>query len=672
MRRSALTAVVLLIGMAAGLIAQESTGNIYGTVKDEQGGALPGATATLTGPTTALLTAVSDAAGNFRFLRVSPGRYTVSVEMAGMSKAVHDNVVVTLGKNTDLDVALRVSSVQEAVVVSSATPLLDTRKTETGATFAQVELEQIPTSRDVWAMMQQVPGIQLDSVNVGGANSGTQPNFISKGKGQVTYQIDGVTITDNSYGAYDGGQNGKTPLYFDFGSFEEMEISTGGSTMELETPGATINVVTKRGTNAFHGSARAFYATGDWQSTNIPDEAVETGLATNQIDKIQEYGLEIGGPIMKDRLWFWGGIANQKIDTILVGEDPFGNPIREEVEIQPINAKLNWQISSNNSANVFYSGSDRTDFGYGSSSTRPPNTTSDLDIPTWLFKAEDSHVFSPTFTASAFYSYLDTNYYRNPRGGRDVQAMYDGENGVWSNDGSYKWYNTYNPQHQGNVSANTFFNTGNAAHELKFAFNYRQQLNESGSAWPGGGIQTSDYGGSSTYALVTREVFTTYKTRYWSASVSDTVSWDRLTVNGGLRYNFQQGRNEESFVLANPILPDVFPADSYSGDEGWPVEFDDIEPRISATYALGADRKTLVRASYARYSDQLGNIVYRLNRFPIVSGIYYYWVDNGDHIAEADEIDLDSFYGYYNVNPFADKPQRVSIRTSTRRRQTSS
>jgi hypothetical protein len=270
-----------------------------------------------------------------------------------------------------------------------------------------------------------------------------------------------------------------------------------------------------------------------------------------------------------------------------------------------------------------------------------------------MFKVEDAHVFSPTFTASAFYSYLDTNYYRNPRGGRDIQAAYYDDE--WHN--SYKWYNTYNPQHQFRADGNTFFNTGSAAHELKFGFGYRQQLNESASAWPGDAIQTSDFGGSSTYALVTREVFTTYKTRYWSASVSDTVTWDRLTINGGLRYDLQQGKNEFSELQANPTFPDLYPADSYNGDEGWPVEFEDIEPRISATYAVGKDRKTLLRASYARFADQLGNIVYRLNRFPIISGIYYYWSDgNADHIAQADEIDLDSFYGFYNVDPFAENP----------------
>jgi hypothetical protein len=137
------------------------------------------------------------------------------------------------------------------------------------------------------------------------------------------------------------------------------------------------------------------------------------------------------------------------------------------------------------------------------------------------------------------------------------------------------------------------------------------------------------------------------------------VTWDRLTVNGGLRYDLQQGRNEFSEVLANPTFPDLFPADSYNGDEGWPVEFEDIEPRISATYAVGKDRKTLLRASYSRFADQLGNVVYRLNRFPAIAGIYYYWSDNNeDHLAQRDEIDLDYECCFLSngLDPFAENP----------------
>ncbi|HEY7112221.1 MAG TPA: TonB-dependent receptor, partial [Thermoanaerobaculia bacterium] len=302
---------VALAGLGLYARAQENAGNIYGKTTDEQGNAVPGATATLVGDQ-APRTTVSDTNGNFRFLRVPPGRYKVTVTMPGFATVDRNDVVVTLGKNTDLDVSLKLSQVAETVTVSGTTPLIDTRKVQTGATFDKTEMNEIPTSRDIYALMQQVPGVQLDSVNVAGSASGRVggPDFSTKGSGGVTYQVDGATTTDNSYGTFNGGQarqNGGTNMFFDFETFDQVEVATGGSLLDLQTPGVTINVVTKRGTNELKGGARFFYVSGDrFQSNNTPQEAIDEGFETNQTRFIREYGAEIGGPIIKDRLWIWG------------------------------------------------------------------------------------------------------------------------------------------------------------------------------------------------------------------------------------------------------------------------------------------------------------------------------------------------------------------------------
>src|SRR6476646_68142 len=335
--RTAVKAVVLLIGMAAGLMAQENTGNIYGHVTQEKTG-IPGATATLTGDFAPRTTA-TDENGYFRFLRVAPGRYRVAVTMPGFSTVHFENVIVTLGKDTNLDVPLSVEKVKEAVTVTADTPLVDSRKVETGVVFTREELTQIPTSRDIYALMQQVPGIILDTVNVGGNASGSVggPDFTTKGSGNVTYLVDGATTTDNSYGAFQGGQarqNGGTNLYFDFDTFDQVSVSTGGSLLDLQTPGTTINVVTKRGTNDFKGSARFLYASDRWQATNIPKEAVDEGFQTNSTRFIREYGAEIGGPIVKDRLWLWGSGSRQDISLNLTGTNPDGSPITSNVKLQ--------------------------------------------------------------------------------------------------------------------------------------------------------------------------------------------------------------------------------------------------------------------------------------------------------------------------------------------------
>ena len=191
----------LLLLAAAPLVAQVNTGNVYGNVIDEQGMPIPGGTATLIGPSQPTTTSV-DAQGLFRFLKVPPGKYSVTVTMPGFTTVTRENVSVSVGKNTQVDVQLKLSTVQETVTVTSATPLIDTRKVETGQNFSHEELTEIPTSRDVWSLIQQVPGVQIDTVNVAGNQSGVAggPDFITKGSGNVVYQVDGATMTDNTYG----------------------------------------------------------------------------------------------------------------------------------------------------------------------------------------------------------------------------------------------------------------------------------------------------------------------------------------------------------------------------------------------------------------------------------------------------------------------------------------
>ena len=406
--------LIVMLPLSALVFGQESTGNIYGRVVDEQGSGIPGATATLTGETAPRST-TSDANGYFRFLYIAPGRYAVTVTMPGFASLERENVIVALGKNTDVEMPLKVSGVEETVRVISATPLIDTRKVQTGITFSNVELQDIPTSRDIYSLMQQVPGVQLDQVNVAGAASGRVggPDFTTKGSGGVTYLIDGATVTDNSYGSFNAGQarqNGGNATFFDFESFDEVDVATGGSLVDLQTPGVTINIVTKRGTNELKGSARFFYASDDWQSNNLTDEAIEQGFETNSTRFVREYGAEVGGPILKDRLWIWGSGARQDISLNLTGEDAEGNRIRTTARIVPFTAKLSAQLAASNSMSLFYQRGDRFEGNTGKSSSRGFDTLRDLTIESDFYKLEDDHVFSPDLIASVYLSHQRPTY----------------------------------------------------------------------------------------------------------------------------------------------------------------------------------------------------------------------------------------------------------------------
>jgi hypothetical protein len=652
---------VALAGLGLPVYAQENSGNIYGHAVDEQGAGLPGATVTLTGDR-APRTTVTGANGDFRFLRVPPGKYRVTVALQPFATLEFENVIVTLGKNTQIDATMKLAKVQETVSVTSTTPLIDTRKVQTGVTFTREELTQIPTSRDIYSLMQQVPGIQLDTVNVGGNASGSVggPDFTSKGTGNVTYLVDGATVTDNSYGQFNGGQgrqNGGTNMYFDFETFDQVEVSTGGSLLDLQTPGVTINVVTKRGTNEFKGSARFLYASSRWQAGNIPQEAVAQGFQTNSTRFIREYGADIGGPIIKDKVWIWGAVSRQDIALNGGGNNPDGSPFTSHFRLKPWTAKVNAQVSTANELSFYFQRSDRDENGIPPTfaDLHPPESRVNLSIPTNFYKLEDSHIFSPDLVANAFVTYQDPKYRSTPVGPLTAQVDYYSvcpNYGCPEYHNSWKYYITKNPQYQGNVNVSKFFNTGRVNHELKASFNYRRQINDSASAWPGDQIFGSEFS-SSSYAAITRGVRAIYKTEYYTGTLGDTLTAGNLTVNAGVRYDYQRGRNLPSSAAANPAYPNLLPAVQFNGNNGYPFQFTNWEPRVSATYAVGKNHGTLVRGSYARYADQLGFITYQMNGLPIVSGIYYYWNDtNGNHHVDPGEIDFASGpQSFYNVDP---------------------
>ena len=186
-------ALLAVLSLAPTLTAQQLVGNVFGYVADEQGGRLPGVTVTLTG-VGAPKVQTTDSRGEYRFLNLDPGSYTLVYELQGFGKITKSDVQVSVGQNTNTSAALKISSVETAVVVRGEASLLDTRKVENGAVVDQEQLKSIPTARDPWVILQTIPGVQMDRVNIGGNESGQQSNYSARGSqaDQNAWNIDGV------------------------------------------------------------------------------------------------------------------------------------------------------------------------------------------------------------------------------------------------------------------------------------------------------------------------------------------------------------------------------------------------------------------------------------------------------------------------------------------------
>jgi len=676
------TAALLISLFAVSGFAQFQTGNIYGKVQAKDGSVLPGVTVTLTG-LGAPQTTVSGPQGEFRFLNLSPGSYTLKAELAGYGTATRAGVGVRVGANSDVTLTLN-PSVSESIVVTAEAPLLDVRKAGTAINVSKVELEKIPTSRDPWTILQQAPAVQVDRINVGGNQSGQQSVYVGKGttSDQNTWNVDGVNITDM-------GAVGSSPLYFDFDSFEEMQVTTGGSDPRIMTPGVQLNMVTKRGSNDFRGSGRYFYTPGSYQAdASVPAEAVTYLDKTNRINFVRDYGGEIGGPLWKDHVWGWIADSENKISN-QSSQAPGAIGAFDNIILRDKNAKLNAQILPSNSAVGFYTWGDKVRNARNLGPTRPFETAWHQSGPTKVYKIEDTQIVGSSLYLTGMWSKVSGGFSLIPNAGVGESAptpLLD-TSLVWHN--NFLEYVTVRPQKQYRLDGSKFFDVGTMNHELKFGFGYRHTPVGSLSAWPGpshgymrlrtaGSCAARSMPAGCFQALLTRDKNVAYDQWFHDYYVGDTILLGNLTLQAGLRWDRQKTANTPSSSPANPVLatpltlpcvPGFQAAALYCGSNptfttsipglafpGDPrnLNWNSVSPRVGLTYTLGADKKTLLRAGYNRYVNQIGPLVSGQN--PVgYTYAYAMGVDtNGDQTVQRSELQKWLFFNYYDpTNPTA-------------------
>jgi hypothetical protein len=670
LRRASVTALALA-GLALGpALAQSQSGNVFGTVADDKGEPLPGVTVILSGGGAPSIQ-VTDAQGQFRFVGVYPGTYKLEGNLEGFSPVVYPSLVVNLNRNTTIELQMN-AAVSETITITAESPLLDARRISTGATIDKAELEKIPTARDPWVILQTTPGVMVDRVNVGGNESGQQSGYVGNGDDGTnsTWSIDGVEITDV-------GAIGSSTSYYDFDAFEEMQVTTGGSDATSRTGGVGMNLVTKRGTNEWRASGRYITADQDWQSDFNADEGdfgkpgqwngnrAQTSFKQgNRIVSVEDYGAEIGGPILRDKLWIWGSYGKNDIQLLTVSDFP------DDSLLESRNVKLNWQVAQNNAATLFYFKNNKTKQGRNAGPTRPPETSwnqSDLDSETDVFpffdkrpdvmKIEDTHIFGSNLFLTGAFSENAGGFQLVPQGGsRSAQpnAVLD-ERFVWHN--TFVNYSSERPQDQYKADGSYFFSTGTINHELKFGVGYREATVRSSSFWPGFGISLNfyvpNYGYAYNVVALTRESVINYEVEYTNGYVQDTLTAGNLTANVGLRYDLQDSRNLAGEIRANPAFPEPA-ARGLNRRAGQQLQWKTLSPRLGLTYALGEDKQTLLRASYARFAEQMGGPTASYPN-PGYPGSYIYWFyddANGNGNAEPGELLPDGyFYNNVSYNP---------------------
>jgi len=666
----------LVLFLCFPLFGQQRTGNIYGKIVDSEGNPLPGASVTLTGSLTAPVTAVSSGEGVFRFLSLSPGKdYALKAELQGFKPKTEEGIIIAVGANVDFTIVMEIGTLEEQVTVTAVTPVVDSKKTSISQTVNQDTLQSLPTARDPWVVLQMAPSVMADRENIGGNESGQQAAMVSHGASNDynnIWSIDGAMVTDIS--------STGSPNYYDFDSFEEMNITIGGADVTQQTGGIGLNLVTRRGGNKMSIGGRFIYTEERLQADNLTDALRKEGVtAVNKVMDIRDYGFNMGGPLLKDKIWWWGsfGVQDIKTMTILATAD---NSL-----LTNINGKFNLQLLPQNRMEIYLAGARKEKWGRSASYATPlgSHQTNNYHFGNPVIKIQDEHMFGDNFFVSGKFNFVDSGFF--------LAAMYNedtGKIGLYNvTDARYDqdWGKSGSARGRWDWELNaSYFNDKllNMSHEVKFGFYYSTRRTWSkGLNYPSLRYKYNtpqyDITGDGKADIVPN-LYQLRTSRFSEASsaqdamsayVQDTISVGRFNVILGLRWDRQSpfiqpydvrynvdkaykiwvdNSTQKTGDVLSALLP-VMPIPEIKPDYRWDV----ISPRFGVTWDVQGDGKTVAKLFFGQYGDYMmtGQSAYFR---PLGTGgyIYYWWLDNnGDKRFDYTEL--------YWHNKSTYKPSRV-------------
>src|SRR6266404_4910211 len=339
MRKVFMFVVVLTLALfATSAMGQSSTtGSIEGTVVDPNGAAVPGATVTATSPN--LITpqsATTDDSGRYKIANLAPGKYKVTVEGKDFATFDRSDIVVSLDRTSTVDAKLALKTATANVTVTATAAVgVDTTANTTGSNVSTDQFSNFPTARTIQGLYTIAPTATRSGLrdasgrdrdpSVGGS-SGPENNYI----------LDGVQTTDPAF----GGSGANLPFEF----VQEVEIKTGAFGAEYgRSTGGIFNVITKSGGNEFHGDAFGYFSTkGLVRKTN---EFPFVGSAPNGFSEI-DAGIDIGGPIKKDKIWFFGAFNPQQRKNYFLTQQ-FHAPVKNKITTPFYSGKITWALNQN-------------------------------------------------------------------------------------------------------------------------------------------------------------------------------------------------------------------------------------------------------------------------------------------------------------------------------------
>lgn len=614
-------AVVLLVpGLAS---AQNAA--ISGTVTDTTGGVLPGVTVEARSPGMIdIRTSITDGSGAYQIVALEPGTYAVTYSLPGFGTLVRDGIQLSTGFTANINVQLSVGDIQETVTVSGASPVVDIQNVEQRQVMDREVMDSIPTGKSITSYGLLVPGM------TGGESWGTPLGQDMGGMSVQSRQrlsIHGGNHEDqqlevNGLDVGDAFSQGADLGFFPETNMEEMAFQYSGNSADTETGGVRINMIPKEGANEFSGFFFTTFTHNNLQANNLDQEQIDAGLRDpNLVDEVWSINPNVGGPIVRDKLWFFVAHTTQRANIFPAGsywaanprslpfQPDFNDRVLDSSTAREQSLNLTWQATSKDKIKAYWSNSSTDQDVYLQGRTLQtffvaPEASIDSAIDTNTYQAKWTRPQTNRllFEFGASHHPIGWTFFPTDRAVNDLPgAIQLGPTLAVRNIGGWLAAATtrYSPKEIDSYRGETSYVTG--SHNFKVGFTALRQWtgtfqeSESNPPW----TRTIHFGSFPILATFSGTSEEINQAISWGLYAQDQWTLDRLTLNVGVRWDYVDVGYPAGVRPPNQYVTQAF---AYPGQTA--VTWKDIQPRLGVAYDLFGDGRTAIKASFNRYGKR--------------------------------------------------------------------
>jgi hypothetical protein len=649
-------------------VAAQQNASIAGLVTDSIGGVMPGVTVEASSP--ALIdkvrTVVSEGNGRYQIVDLQPGVYTVTFTLQGFSTVRREGITLNAGFTASVNVELAAGAIEETITVAGSSPMIDVRNVAQTAVMTRDVLDVTPTARVIGSLMTLVPGVTITTA--GG------PNVDTGGAAGYTYaaaQIHGSSQYDQTIGTYGIPMTlidnmGKSRINLPDGTVQEYDMKYSSLPAELAYGGFTVSAIPKVGGNMFTGSLFVSGTSGALQTTNLDDKLRAQGLTTaGKVKEMIDFNPVVGGPIIRDKIWFFGGLRYLWTDSYVGGMyydlDPsdwvytpdLSRPANQDQLSYDYNVHTTWQVSPKHRLNVLLMRNVTHWFHASVTGTTAPEAGQDWYAPGKVVLGKWTSPLTNRLLVDVTSSYYAHDFVRDPTNTATRSQVQDQGAGITFGGMSTS---TFTGQIVYTTRASVSYVT--SAHNFKAGWDWAAQTKPGKwMTWGAPGTR-EECGRTGAVKPTCRSVNASYRTingvpnqvtfytTPWpdpqtmnpaGVYVQDQMTLNKWTINAGLRFDYFRSSYPTFDVAASQYVPYDR---HYEGADI--LSWEDLNPRVAISYDLFGTGKTALKAAASRYIAQertsaTGRLV--VPTAATVNSVSRTWNDrDGDYVVDGDAL----------------------------------